>query len=386
MNPIRLLVDGRVMTGEGQGSATYLKGLYNGLQERYGESYELFFAGYDFAAMKAAFPFIKKEQFIPLTTESRLKLLFFEFPRIIEEYQIQFAHFQYVTPFIKNCKFIVTTHDVLFNDFKADFPLLYRLKRNFLFKQSLQKSEVCLTVSRYSQERIAEHYDLLKESIKITPNAVRAAFFEKYDAEAVQERIEQQFGAKNYLLYLSRIEPRKNHQMVMDAYRKLELHQENIQLVFVGSDTLKSKKETDQINKMKQDFPAHFHWLSGLTDEEVLDIYRGARLFVYPSKAEGFGIPPIEAAAAGIPTICSNATAMQDFDFFGNNCFSPENLEELTMKIRNELDRPMKNWKRSDIQESIQQKYNWTTSANVLHEWVVQESITEIIPAKPVLA
>ncbi|RMG76290.1 MAG: glycosyltransferase family 1 protein, partial [Bacteroidetes bacterium] len=308
--------------------------------------------------------------FIPLRHRSKVALFAREFPSIIKKYAIELAHFQYLTPFFKDCKFMVTTHDVLFNDFKDEFSAWYRLQRNFLFKKSLEKSDIRLTVSEYSRRRIAAHYGIPEQSIHITPNAVRKAFFQSYDAADARQYIRKNFGPENYLLYVSRIEPRKNHRMLMDAYRELRLDEQGIQLVFVGSDTLKSKKEVFEMTRMKADYPNHFYWFSQVNDADLLRFYQGARMFVYPSKAEGFGIPPIEAAAAGVNTLCSNATAMSDFDFFGNNFFSPDNLAELKEKILYNLQNPPQEWELYYLREKIQQRYSWDYSAEVVHRLI----------------
>ena len=72
----KILVDARTIGGEGQGVVTYLKGLYNAFHERFGDEYELRFAGYDFGAMKQAFPFLQPQQFVPVRSCSRVELFF----------------------------------------------------------------------------------------------------------------------------------------------------------------------------------------------------------------------------------------------------------------------------------------------------------------------
>ena len=91
-------------------------------------------------------------------------------------HNIDYAHFQYVIPPIKKCKYIVTIHDVLFLDFPQYFPFLYRLKNNLLFKYSAKKSDIVLTVSQYSKERIEMHFNI--NDVKIIPNAVDLTYFE----------------------------------------------------------------------------------------------------------------------------------------------------------------------------------------------------------------
>lgn len=377
MKKTRLLIDARVIGGEAQGSSTYLRGIYSNIYMHFGNAYDLFFAGYDFNSTKEAFPFLEQNRFIQLKSTSKMRLLGIEFPRIIKQNNIDFAHFQYVTPVVKNCKFVVTTHDVLFNDFKDDFSKWYAFKRNFLFKSSLKRSDIRLTVSDYSRKRIAHHYGISESSLHITPNAVRSDFFENFDLEETQRYIKEKFGVEKYLLYVSRIEPRKNHKILMDAFRALNLAEQGYQLVFIGNDTLQSKKEVGEINRMKADFPGQIHWFSDINDEDLIDFYRGTELFVYPSKAEGFGIPPIEAVAAGATTLCSNATAMGDFDFFEGHFFSPDNIEELKTKISRIIENPRRAWANYFRKEQVEKRYAWKISADLLHDLIQKEIQTE---------
>jgi len=362
-----MLIDARGFGGEGQGTVTYIKGIYNALFENYGKNYDLFFAGYDFEATKESLPFLEKSNFVKLYSRSRGKLFFVELPAAIDKYNIEFAHFQYVVPFIKNCEFIVTTHDLLFNDFPESFSTWYSMKRNFLFKNALSRSDIRLTVSDYSKERIAEHYNLDENRIVVTPNAVREEYLADFDKKEAQKFIKEKFGTEDYLLYVSRIEPRKNQQLLIDAYREMNLGKKGISLVFIGNDTLGSVKIVAEIRKLQKDFPGLIHWFSGITDSEMLSFYRAARLFVYPSTGEGFGIPPIEAAATGLPTLCSNVTAMRDFDFFGEACFSPFDLGELKLKMALYLENPPEEKELLRIKKIIKSRYSWDYSASLIH-------------------
>ena len=206
---IRILIDAHAFGGEHQGSLTYLKGLYNAFSSNYSELYELFFAGSDLKAMRDAFPEIPSSNFLLLKSQSRGARLINGFSAMIREYEIDYAHFQYALPLVRNCKCIVTTHDLLFNDFPDAFSNWYRWSRNHLFRWSLQQSVIRLTVSNYSKEAIHRHYGIAPRSIAITPNAVREDFFENYDATFSKTYIWNKYKITKYVLCVSRIEVRK---------------------------------------------------------------------------------------------------------------------------------------------------------------------------------
>lgn len=371
MKKIKLLVDARNFGGEGQGSLTYLKGLYLALLENYSDDYELYFAGYNEAAVMEVFGKYNV-RFLLLKNKSRLKLWLNEFPDLIHQNDIEFAHFQYITPIKKTCRYIVTTHDVLFNDFPEEFGWSYRAQRNFLFKRSLLQSDIRLTVSEYSRRKIAQHYRIDADTIEITPNAPMESFLASFDREESQEFVQNNFGLDKYILYVSRLEPRKNHRTLLKAWQDLELAKQGVHLVFVGNNTLDNRSLTQSFNHLTQKESTHFHWMKNVSDEDLLELYRAANLFVYPSKAEGFGIPPLEAAVLGVNTICSNVTAMQDFNFFKNNHISPDNSDLLRTMIWLNITLPTPQTELDNITQIIRKKYSWERSAGVLHGEVLR--------------
>lgn len=370
MEKTRLLIDARVVGGEGQGSATYIKGLYNAMYHNYKDKYELFFASYEYQPLKEAFPFLEKSHFIEIKSKSRFTIYFSEFPRVIDAYKIDFGHFQYVVPFRKKCKNIVTVHDVLFNDFPEEFSYLYRLRRNYLFKRSLQQSEIKLTVSEYSRKMIGKSYQINPAEILITPNAIAEEFIKPYDKTDAEMNIFKKYSIKNFVLFVSRVEPRKNQKMLIEAFAKLALHKKGIQLVIIGNDTHNSQIIENALGKLDDLCRKNIHWIKYVDDNDLIEFYRASRLFVYPSKAEGFGIPPIEAAAVGINTICSNTTSMADFDFFGKNHFSPNDINSLVEKLQENIDNPPSEAHLKKVRDIIIEKYSWAKGAKLIHDQV----------------
>lgn len=370
---IRLLVDARVLEGEAQGSTTYLRELYRSFLRDYGAYYTFFFAGEREEAIRAHFPDAQDIQFIPLTTSSRWKLYAREFPRLIKAWKIDWAHFQYMVPFVKHCKNIVTTHDVLFLDFPDQFSWSYRTSRKILFKLAFLKSEVKLTVSEYSKQAIAHHFGVKEAEIFVTPNAVRPQYFEAHDKEAIRKDLAQKEGVEQYVLYVSRLEKRKNHQLLIEAFEAMNLF-EQYQLVFVGNNSLDDVTLQQLVEQTLAKYPGRFHWFRQVDEALLMQLYRGAKAFVYPSLAEGFGIPPLEAAACQLPTLCASNTAMTDFTFFGDHLFDASKPEVFYKKLKEVLSTKPDEEKLEKIAQQIREKYSWDYSAKVLHEAILQNT------------
>jgi glycosyltransferase involved in cell wall biosynthesis len=363
MSELSILVDASTLNKEFQGTRTYIKELYCQLAIRYPEV-RVYMAMFPDPTIEQEFKEISNIGFIALKRIDWLGRMMFEFPSIIRNGNFDFVHFQYTLPFLRvnNCKYIVTIHDILFNDFPDLFPWAYRLKRNTLFKYAAKNAVLLLTVSRYSKEKISQKYNVDASKIHVIPNGVNAEYFEPYQKEDQEIFVEKSYGVKNFMLYVSRVEPRKNQLLVLDEFLKQKKIDE---LVFIGKRTLDYTDFEARMASLTEVEKKRIHFFEQVSSEDLLHFLRAAKVFVYPSLAEGFGIPPLEAGAAGIPVLCSNLTAMQDFTFFKDHFFNPTKPGELGIKLRNleVLGNPLK---LKTIQNEIKRQYSWSRSADDL--------------------
>jgi glycosyltransferase involved in cell wall biosynthesis len=328
MKTLKFFVDCHVFDGNLQGTTTYLKGLY--LELIKDKSKNFFLAAFDVDNLESVFGKHDNVTYLEYKSKNKFIRLLFDIPRLIKNNNINFAHFQYIVPPIKRCKYIVTVHDVLFLDYPDYFPVLYKIKNKFLFKASVQYSDVVLTVSEYSKKQIQKHFKTSK--ITVTPNAVDPIYFETYDKKAAKEEVKSKFQATNYFLYVSRWEPRKNHDRLLKAFVENKYYK-TYSLVFVGNKSIENKVYNDYYASLPDKIKATIFSLNNVNYQDLILLVRGSALSIYPSIAEGFGIPPLESLAAKVPTICSNTTAMADFQFFGDCLFNPIDLEDLKTKI-----------------------------------------------------
>jgi len=356
--PIRILVDCHVFDGTFQGTTTYLKGLYQELIKD--ADMQFFLVANDTDKLQKVFGTYDNVTYLAYRSGNKFIRLLFDLPKLIRKYKIDYAHFQYVAPPIKQCKHIVTLHDVLFLDFPHYFPLGYRLKNRFLFGTSARHADVVLTVSNYSKQRIQKHFGI--SEITITPNAVDPVFFEAYDKKAVQELVEKRFGAKDYWLFVSRWEPRKNHDLLLRVFVEKGFYN-NYELVFIGDPAIPNKTYEAYYHGLDALIKQKIKMLNKVNFDDLLLLVRGATLSVYPSVAEGFGIPPLEALAANVPAICSNATAMSDFDFMSDWLFDPSDPEDLAQKAHLALQAK----DAADKREKIARRFSWTVAAQAFN-------------------
>jgi glycosyltransferase involved in cell wall biosynthesis len=347
---IRLFVDAHVFDEKPQGTTTYLRGLYNALVTD--GDFEIVLAAGDPVNLERNFPH-PGFSFERLPSGNRFHRLAVGIPRLIRRNKASFAHFQYVVPPFKACRYINTIHDVLFLDYPRLFPFRYRNVKRLTFGWSAHRSDVICTVSRYSREAISRHFRIDPSRILVTPNAVDVPG----EASVGIDRL----ASGKYLLYVSRFEPRKNHVMLLKAYVELDLSSQGYDLVLIGRRDIACPEFRAYYERLPDEIRRKVIILEDVPERTLARYYQEARLFVYPSLAEGFGIPPLEAAVNSCKVICSNRTAMSDFDFFGDNFFDPENLAELKHKITRCLNDA--NYPFQGIKEEITTRYSWKSIA-----------------------
>ena len=354
MKKTKIFVDCHVFDGNFQGTTSYLKGLYSELLKD--KSKLFFFGAANTVFLETIFGNHDNLTYVSYKGKNKFYRLLFDIPNIIKQNNIDYAHFQYVVPPIKACKYIVTIHDVLFLDFPEYFPLLYRIKNKFLFETSAKRSDVVLTVSEYSKLQIQKHFGI--EKVTITANAVDPVYFEAYDKTAVREQVKEKFKATNYFLYVSRWEPRKNHDRLLKAFVENKYYKTH-SLVFIGDKAIENKTYNNYYASLPKKIKDTVFSFNKVNYQDLLLLVRSADLSIYPSIAEGFGIPPLESLAAKIPTICSNTTAMSDFQFFGDCLFNPLDIDDLKSKIDIGLNEININQKSIQMQE----KFTWQLAA-----------------------
>lgn len=213
---------------------------------------------------------------------------------------------QYVRPFFAPCLTFSVIHDVLFLDFPKSFSWAYKFFRKVLFKWSARRSSFICTVSKYSAERIANHFGLALDRIDVIPNGIDPAFS---SVKAPPRRI----GEFVRLLSVSRLERRKRHEWGIAAQEALAVAGIKSEYTIIGSgDDAYAMELREAIESARQRGLA-VEIRSRLGFNELIDAYAMSDVFLFPAEAEGFGIPVIEASGVGLPCVVSNGGALNEF-------------------------------------------------------------------------
>lgn len=355
----KILVDCHVFDHGFQGTTSYIRGLYTEMIKN--ENYEYYLIASDIEKLEKVFGTHPNVFYLKYKSKNKFIRLLFELPYVIFKNKIDFAHFQYIVPPIKFSKYIVNIHDLIFKEFPEQFPLSYRIEKGVLFYWGAKSADILLTISEYSKTKITSYFNIKKQFI--TPIAVDDVFYEEYNKNEVSNYIKSKFGLENYFLYVSRWEPRKNHQTLLKTFIEYKYF-EKYQLVLVGDVSIENKEFSSIYNNLPHTIKEKIILLNGINFKDLIQLIRGARLSVYPSIGEGFGIPPLETIAAEIPTVCSNATALKEFTFLKDYSFDPYDVEQ----IKTAIDRALAYFPTKEFKKHIQKTYNWKDSAKILSD------------------
>ena len=195
----------------------------------------------------------------------------------------------------------------------------------------------------------------------MTPNAVLSI-----PSDLKMEDVKKKWKLDKYILTVGRIEPRKNFLILLQAFVELKLHEKGYKLMIIGAPDLAYYEFYNYYASLPEDIKNAVA-IDKASFTELVSLYKNASLFVFPSLAEGFGIPPLEAIEYGCPLLCSNVTAMAEFDLPKEVMFNPTDMEELKRKISITLENNSIHIDKATIYE----KFNWKNSADMLYNSIL---------------
>lgn len=357
----RIGVDFHVFDGKFQGSRSHLIGIFGELT-RLCPEYDFVFLLERTEALGQLPGFAEPNvQRVHMPHANPFVRLGLQLPRLRRELALDLVHTQYVIPLQPARGNAVTIHDVLFEPFPQFFGKLFVLRSRTLMRWSARKADLLFTVSGYSRDEIAQRYGARAADIGVLHNAVDRQLF--FPGEAGADLVRARgLTPGGYLLTVGRIEPRKNHAALLRAYRLLPGTPPP--LVIVGQRDFGYGDFETELAQM----PAgrQVHLLSDVGDGELPALYRHAQIFVYPSFAEGFGMPPLEALASGTPVITSDSTAIPEVVGDAGLLIDPNDANALQAAIERLLADPalharlvQRGLERADV-------FTWRRSAEVL--------------------
>jgi len=218
----------------------------------------------------------------------------------------------YVVSPLTRSPYVVTIHDCIHLRFPQYLPnRAAHFYARTMMSMSARRAERVLTVSEASKNDILHYLGVPAHKVEVIYNALDERLAVAPTPEDVQRVRERFLLTSPFILYAGNIKPHKNVDRLIEAYSILRRRGvEDVKLLIIGDEISKYPNLRRLVHKFQLHQQVRF--LGFVSDATLAVLYRLAGVFVFPSLHEGFGLPPLEAMAAGTPVITSNVSSLPE--------------------------------------------------------------------------
>ena len=273
-----------------------------------------------------------------------------------------------------SCPYVLTVHDLLEHMYGSRHASSLRRSLHFyLTRRVLRKAARVIAVSQFTKNEIHKLLEIEDDRIEVVYNAIDERFLHGHATEADRDLIAQRYLVNYpFILYAGAIRPHKNVVRIIEAFSALksELQKEDeypdLKLIIIGDDLSSHPRLRRTVVRSAVQNDVRF---LGFVPIEVLRIfYDVAKVFVFPSLYEGFGLPPLEAMAHGTPVVTSNTSSLPEVAGNAALLVNPENVFEIRRGLHRALLDPVLRARMKQRGYEQAQRFSWTTSVSRILE------------------
>lgn len=255
------------------------------------------------------------------------------FPYVVLRDKIDLFQSHYILPFWLPCARVVGIYDILYERFPEHFGRFHTMQMKALVPRSARYAHKVITISEYTKSEIVNRYGVKPEKVAVIHCGVSNEF-KGLSAPAVQGILMEMGIRRPYLLCVGRMAPIKNMTGMLKAFADIAPTNKDVSLVVVGpNDPIFIDNSLGKQLAGMEGLRSRIVFTGPVTQEQLVALYNGATLFVFPSFGEGFGIPVLEAMACGTPVLCSNATSLPEVAGTVAETFDPFDQDEFNRKL-----------------------------------------------------
>jgi glycosyltransferase involved in cell wall biosynthesis len=288
---------------------------------------------------------------VSITAPDRSLRGYLEFRGVLRRFGCDLVHIPHLYWFPQwlPCPYVVTAHDVLEHMYRQRHKSgSRRWLHFFLTRQMLSRAARIFAVSNFTKKDVETLFEVPSDKIEVIYNAIDDRFRQGHATDADRQFIAERYQVNYpFVLYAGRISPHKNVARIIEAFSalKAELDKEgkhsDLKLIIIGDELSREPELRRTVVRSAVQNDVRF---LGFVPIDVLRIfYDQAKVFVFPSLYEGFGLPPLEAMALGTPVVTSNTSSLPEVVGNAAVMVNPENVFEI-MRARHRvlLDQPLR--------------------------------------------
>lgn len=251
-------------------------------------------------------------------------------PRLLRRHAVSMYHSPYyLMPYWPGVPTVVTLHDVIPLQYPRWFTLSQRLVYGVATRLAARAARLVIAVSTATADDITRLLHIPAERVLVIPEAADPAF--RVQSEATVDALRQRLRlASPYALYVGSNKPHKNLVRLVEAWERVR--PTDVALVIAGAWDARFPEARQRVTMLNLGQSVRF--IGPVAEADLPALYSGARLFVFPSECEGFGLPVIEAMACGVPVVCSTTPSLLEVAGDATLRFAPHDGEAMAAAIR----------------------------------------------------
>ncbi len=313
---------------------------------------------------------------VPLLASDRSVQGYREFRTALQRLSCDLVHIPnlFSVPRMLPCPYVMTVHDMLEHMSRArEQSGFWRSVHFQMTKRVLAGAARIFAVSNFTCNEIEKLFEIPSDRVEVVYNAIDERFLHGHATAPERDLIARRYQVTYpFLLYAGRISPHKNVVRMIEAFSALKTELErdqaypDLKLIIIGDDL---SGNPDLRRTVVRSGVQHDVRFLGFVPIEVLRIfYDEAKIFVFPSLYEGFGLPPLEAMVHGTPVVTSNVSSLPEVVGNAAVLVNPENVFEIMRALHRVLmDKPLRDrMKERGYQQAA--KFSWETSVRRILE------------------
>ncbi len=237
----------------------------------------------------------------------------------------------FIPPFRRKCKSVITVHDLnflLYPEFLTPESASYYGQ----IDQAVRRCDHIIAVSESTKRDIIRLTGAPESKITVVYEAAHPIYRPLEDPQVVLQVKERFDIRRDFALFVSTIEPRKNVPTLLRAFRQLlNSYRADVDLVLAGEKGWLFGEVFALVRELS--LQEHVHFPGRVSVEDLLSLYNAAQLLVHPAFYEGFGLPPLEAMACGTPVVVSNTSALPEVVGDAALLVDPMEVDEVTVAM-----------------------------------------------------
>jgi len=315
---------------------------------------------------------------------------YIEFRAILKRLQCDLVHIPHLfwMPRTLPCPYVMTVHDLLEHMYRTRTrSSLRRSLHLHLTRRVLKGAGRILAVSKFTKSEIENVFGIPGSRIEVVYNAIDERFLHGHATDADRQVLAERYLIKYpFLLYAGSISPPKNLVRIIEAFSalKAELEKEgkfpDLKLIIIGDEL--SKHPDLRRTVIRSGVQNDVRFLGFIPIEMLRVFYDAAKIFVFPSLYEGFGLPPLEAMAHGTPVVTSTTSSLPEVVGNAAVLVNPENVFEIMRALLHLLlDQPVRDQMKKRCYEQAK-KFSWDVSARRILEVYAEVAAAPRTPAR----